>query len=234
MLKINDASNFRRSVAGLCLILGPVLIGVGGQVQPGPEVEGAPYLDAVAAAPGKAELSVLLNYLGFLVFAVGVMGAIHIVRGKGVVLAHIGGGLAVAGLISLTALSITSLYDIAIAENAPREIGVAVFDAPEGYTTAIVLLVIALLGTAIGLVILGRSGEPVSCRCGSGRSCSWRSCLSSSSRSACRSAKRWRACCCSAAIPRLVDLPPAGPVVATCVPLVEQVPCAHEAAVPAA
>lgn len=132
-----------------------MLIGAGGQVQPGPEVDGAPYLEAVAAAPGTAELSVLLNYLGFLVFAVGVMGAIHVVRGRGVVLAHIGGGLAVAGLISLTALSITSLYDIAIAENAPREIGVAVFDAPEDYTTAIVLLVIALLGTPIGLVILG-------------------------------------------------------------------------------
>ena len=154
MLKINNASSFRRSIAGLCLILGPVLIGVGGQVQPGPDVEGPLYLDAVAASPGMAEMSVLLNYLGFLVFAVGVIGAIHIVRGKGVVLAHIGGLLAVAGLISLTALSVTSLYDIAIAQNAPREIGVPIYNAPESYTTAIVLLALALFGTAIGLVIL--------------------------------------------------------------------------------
>jgi hypothetical protein len=154
VLKINDATNFRRSVAGLCLILGPVLIAVGGQLQPGLEVEDAAYLAALAESPGMADISVLLNYLGFLIFAVGAIGLIHVVRHKGVVLAHVGGLLALAGLISITALSVTTLYDIGIAQNAPPELGVPIYNSPESYTAAYVVLALALLGTAIGLVLL--------------------------------------------------------------------------------
>ena len=76
----------------------------------------------------------------------------HVIRGRGVVLAHLAGGLAVVGLISITALIWTGLYGISIAENAPRPIGLRVYDAPEDYFAAIVLLALALLGTAIGLI----------------------------------------------------------------------------------
>ena len=48
MLKLNDASNFRRTAAGLSLTLGPLLIALGQLLQPGQDVDGAPYLDAVA------------------------------------------------------------------------------------------------------------------------------------------------------------------------------------------
>jgi hypothetical protein len=154
VLKLNDASNFRRTAAGLSLTLGPLLIALGQLLQPGQDVDGAPYLDAVARDAEAMQLSIILSYLGFVLLAFGIIGAVHVIRGRGVVLAHLAGGLAVVGLISITALIWTGLYDISIAENAPRPIGLRVYEAPEDYFAAIVLLALALLGTAIGLILV--------------------------------------------------------------------------------
>jgi hypothetical protein len=114
---------------------------------------GAPYLDAVARDPAALQVSIILSYLGSVLFVIGLLGLVHFVRGRGV-LAHVAGAIAVFGYIGLTALFWTGVYDLAIAQHAARSLGVRIWDAPESYFSAYVLLIPALLGTALGTVLL--------------------------------------------------------------------------------
>ena len=101
---------------------------------------GAPYLDAVASDPAALQVSIILSYLGSGLFVIGLLGLVHVVRGRGV-LAHVAGAIAVFGYIGLTALFWTGVYDLAIAQHAPLSLGVRVWDAPESYFSAYVLLI---------------------------------------------------------------------------------------------
>ncbi len=52
MLKINDANDFRRSAAGLCLIGGPLVTVIGGLIAPWEETEEvAAWLRVLAESP---------------------------------------------------------------------------------------------------------------------------------------------------------------------------------------
>ena len=104
MLNIKNASGFRRGVAGLSLILGPILILLGSLTQTGSEAEGAAYLDALADSPGATQLSTLLSYFGFALLVPGIVGAVHVVRQRGVVLAHVAGAIALLGAVGIAAL----------------------------------------------------------------------------------------------------------------------------------
>jgi hypothetical protein len=97
MLKINDASNFRRTVAGLCLIAAPVVAGLALLVHPG---EGdAGLVGSIAANPGRVEVASLLIILSTVLFVPALMGVLNLVRGRGVTLVHIGVGLMLIGVI---------------------------------------------------------------------------------------------------------------------------------------
>ncbi len=154
MLNIKNASGFRRGVAGLSLILGPILVLLGSLTQTGTDAEGAAYLDALAESPGATQVSTLLSYFGFVLLVPGIVGAVHVVRQRGVVLAHVAGAIALLGAVGIAALVFTTFYDLSIAENAPRGPGVAVYDGVEGYPLAFLPAGLGFLGLPIGMVLL--------------------------------------------------------------------------------
>lgn len=90
MLKINDASNFRRTVTGPCLIAGPLVALIGALLTP-PTQSGTldAYLQAFAKNPARTQVSAVLLYFGNLLIAVSIFGIIHLLRHRAVVLAHI-------------------------------------------------------------------------------------------------------------------------------------------------
>ena len=152
---MSSASAFRRTVVGLCLVLGPLLLLVATFVIPDEgEEEAEEYLATIADETGRAEAGAILFYLGFVLLTVGIFGIIHLLRNRAVVLGHIGGVLAVVGAISFAALVATTFYDIALAESPDREAAVAIYDSLEDTAGFFVVLIPALIGTALGLLLL--------------------------------------------------------------------------------
>ena len=150
---MSNPSTFRRTVAGICLIAGPLLLLIGGAVTPSESSDGAnAYMKSVAADPGAYEWGTVAFALGFALLVPGLVGAVHLLRHRAVVLGHVFGSLAILGVVMFTALVATTFYDIAIAASLPLEQATKVNDAVEDVSGAGVVLIPALFGTFVGLV----------------------------------------------------------------------------------
>lgn len=110
MLKIWDATNFRRTVGGLCLILGPVLFAIVEITYPGGSGSGsvAQQLDTFARNQNLVLADIYLGIASAILFIPGVFALLHVTRMRGAVLGHVAAILAIAG-VCLAHLSLAGL-----------------------------------------------------------------------------------------------------------------------------
>lgn len=97
MMKINDADDFRRAVAGAALIAAPLALLAALLVHPG-EGDGG-FVQTIAENPGRVEISNLLIIFSSVLFVPGLVGILRLIRERGAVLAHVGVALAVIGVV---------------------------------------------------------------------------------------------------------------------------------------
>jgi hypothetical protein len=100
----SDARHFRRLVAGLCLIIAPVLLLVGALIHPQGKEEAAAHLAVVAENPNRYSLAHALLLLGLALFLPVVLALMHLLKGRGTTFGNLGGGLAMFGLFGATAV----------------------------------------------------------------------------------------------------------------------------------
>ncbi len=150
-----DATRFRRTASGLCLIVGPLVTIFGGLVPQWEESETtAAYLAAMAESPVRTQVSAVLLYFGFLLTAVGIFGIIHLLRHRAVVLGHVAGVLAVWGWVTLPGLLVSDFYDLSLAQWGNRQDAVAISERAGSYIGGAILGIPVVLGM-VGLVLLG-------------------------------------------------------------------------------
>ncbi len=157
-MNLTSASSFRRMACGLLLLIGPALILVASILDPavGEGGDTDDYLAAIGDDPDMAELSTALWIWGFTLTAIGIIGLVHVIRGRGVVLANIGGALALVGMIMFLPLFATTLHDLNNVEHVGLEVAERLSDdLEEDYWAPLAVLIPALLGTLIGFILLG-------------------------------------------------------------------------------
>jgi hypothetical protein len=155
-MNLTTATTFRRMACGLCLLVGPALLLAATIVDPsaGEGGETRDYLAALADDPDMAQLSTALWIYGFALMAIGIIGVVHVIRGRGVTLANVGGAFALFGMIMFVALVTTTINEINQAEHLDLRTAERLSDDIEDYWAAYVVLVPALLGTLIGFILL--------------------------------------------------------------------------------
>ncbi|HEY2598311.1 MAG TPA: hypothetical protein VGJ79_07505 [Candidatus Dormibacteraeota bacterium] len=99
MLKIWSASNFRRTLGGLCLIVAPAVQLVAMAMSPKGAGTANGVLQSAVQENGRFIQSDYLNILSGILFIPAFFAILHVVRGRGVVLAHIGVALALIGMV---------------------------------------------------------------------------------------------------------------------------------------
>lgn len=164
MLKIWDASNFRRTLAGLCLIAAPIAMLASevslSLVSPKNPLDTGQQLAIIAENPGTWQLAILLGLLAAILFVPAILGMIHLLRGRGVVLGHIGGGLALIGVLGFAGHQalLSAFGEIAKAGTAlglDQGLMVKVTERmEESLIGAIIVLLMWLLGLFFGLILL--------------------------------------------------------------------------------
>lgn len=98
---LSNATRFRRTTAGLCLMLAPLFLLASDLLQtrdPSKSIE--ELLDAVAANQLSKDIAFAFAIYGFALMVPAVIGMIHLLRDRSVALGHIGGTFAIIGLIS--------------------------------------------------------------------------------------------------------------------------------------
>lgn len=108
MLKIGDATNFRRTLGGLCLILAPVLFAIQEITYPGGGNSGAEQLDVAARNHNLMLADIYIGIASAVLFVPAVFTLLHVTRRRGVVLGHVAAMLAMTG-VALSGLALAGL-----------------------------------------------------------------------------------------------------------------------------
>src|SRR5687767_13267177 len=102
-MNFSDAHHLRKTVAGCCMVVGPLLALVAFIVSPAIKSDSAAQVAEAARHQDRFLLSMLLSLAAVLLVTGGALGLIHMLRERMVAYGHVGGGLALVGLIATMA-----------------------------------------------------------------------------------------------------------------------------------
>ncbi|GAA2211243.1 hypothetical protein GCM10009850_067020 [Nonomuraea monospora] len=158
---LTNASAFRRVAAGACLVLAPLCLLLGMVTDP---TEPGPYDPLVYAEnPGAVGVSATLLHYAWVLFVPGVIGLVHLVRRKGVVLANLAGAVTVIGLINFSSLMISDFFDIVLYGSLPADQAHKLMEEAAQPAMIAAWQLPGMIGSFLGLVLVAvayaRSGR---------------------------------------------------------------------------
>ncbi len=150
---ITNPASFRRRAAGASLILAPLCLLLGMAIDPVPSgiTETGP---SYALHPTAVGISASLLHYCWVLLVPGVIGLIHLVRGRGVVLAHIGGVLGVLGLIDFSSLTLVDFFESSAYQRLPAAQAAAIIDGAAQPAMIAGWQLPGMIGTLFGLILI--------------------------------------------------------------------------------
>jgi len=157
MLKITDANNFRRTLAGLCLIAAPLVILIQEWIAPeiGGEGEARDVLATIAENPGRYQAAAFLGLLAAILLIPALLGLVRLLsRGK-VVLGHVGGALALIGAVGFACNNVFNFLYLQMVEGG-ADLGemIALRERVKGSVGLLTIELMFAGGLLLGLVLL--------------------------------------------------------------------------------
>ncbi len=143
-----------RRLTAVALVLAAVLVVAGVAITPRDDGTTAGLLDAIAAAPGRTEAGDFLLHFGWTALTLACLGLVLLGASRRGPLLIAGALLAALGLTTMPGVFATDAYDLAIAQELPRAVGVVVSDAAASSPLAATLYVSGALGAALAPVLL--------------------------------------------------------------------------------
>lgn len=104
MLKVSDAHHFRKTVAGACMILAPLVLLVAMIVHPERKSDEGAQLAVISGDLDAWFAAHLLALIAVALAIPAVLGLMHMLRDREVAYGHVGGGLALVGLLATIGL----------------------------------------------------------------------------------------------------------------------------------
>jgi hypothetical protein len=151
MMGSADPHRFRKTVAGVCMLVAPALGLVGLIVSPGFHSGAAQQLATVAAHRDQWFVSELLILLSLVALVPAILGLMHMLREREVAYGHLGGGVALLGTMAAIG---ASGFDFAMWRMPATPQMAAVVHSFEHTTGTYVLFFLGTLCLAVGLIAL--------------------------------------------------------------------------------
>jgi hypothetical protein len=155
MLRLSDSRNFSRTLAAIGLIAGPVLLAIGGLLDPAWDDDAATYLQNVVDDKGMYIAAGALGTVGTLLFIPGMLGVRKLMRRRGISLGQAAATLLTFGLIGLVPVLAFNGFDVILAEAENREAAVAIYDdVEESAAVTIYWVSFFFVGIVLGSILL--------------------------------------------------------------------------------
>jgi hypothetical protein len=148
-MDLSDSHHFRKMVAGVCMVVAPILTLIAFVIGPEIETDAGPQL---AAAADDLDAYVAANLFGLAAVALlvpAVLGLMHMLREKRVAYGHVGGGLALLGLLATMASIGLGFFVWQMAHGGVSAAEVTLLDDVNESTA--VVLGVYVLGYGVGL-----------------------------------------------------------------------------------
>ncbi|GIH97106.1 hypothetical protein ACFFMN_19855 [Planobispora siamensis] len=152
MFSFTDPDAFRRWAAGVSLVLAPLCLLLGMIVDP-LEAGGNDVL-GYARNPAATGISATLLHYAWVLWIPGVIGLVHLVRERGVVLANVAGAATVIGLVNFSSLMIADFFDIVLYQRLPAEQATAILQDAAQPAMVAAWQIPGMAGSFVGLVLV--------------------------------------------------------------------------------
>jgi hypothetical protein len=154
MMGFSDSSHFRKTLAGMCMVLTPVFALASWVIAPTPHTGEAAQLASIAAHQDRELWSALFGMAAIACGIGATLGIMHMLRERRPVHAGIGGLLAVIGLMTWLASTGVDLMVWQMARDGVQASDVSAFKSLRDSTAGGIVLYWMPLLSAVGLVTL--------------------------------------------------------------------------------
>ncbi|MEU6408064.1 hypothetical protein [Microbispora sp. NPDC046933] len=129
MSVLSDPRTFRRSAAGLCLIIAPLVYVAGILTDPAlRQGRGDDTVGVYGQYPEQVSVSASVLHWSWVLLLPGIIGMIHLIRQRGVVFGHIAGGIAFLGIVNFSSLMLGDFFYSRLERALPAAEGAGLAD----------------------------------------------------------------------------------------------------------
>ena len=157
MLKLTDADDFRRTAMGLCLIAAPLVGLVSAFITPRFTGSIGEELAAISEHTGRWLIGGFLNLISFFLFMLAVLGIVHLLGHRSVILGHVGGGLVLLGAFFHGAIIGFALVEVPLVESGGPRDRVIEFANQMYESAAFMMILFPFLGWVLLAIALWRA-----------------------------------------------------------------------------
>jgi hypothetical protein len=153
-MQLSDAHHFRKMVAGACMVAAPVVLLVAMVIHPASDMNEAAQVATIAANLDAWYVAHLLALVSIALMVPAVLGLMHMLREREVASGHLGGGLAMVGLLAFAGiLGMEMAMWQMVAGGSTRE-AVGLLERLNDTTGIVIPFLLVSFGFSLGLACL--------------------------------------------------------------------------------
>jgi len=153
-MHLSDAHHFRKMVAGACMVVAPVVLLVSMVIHPASDMNEATQVATIADNLDAWYVAHLLALISIALTVPVVLGLMHMLREREVAFGHVGGGLAMLGLLAFAGIVGMELVMWQMVAGGSTREAVALLERLNDTAGIVIPFVLVSFGLALGLACL--------------------------------------------------------------------------------
>jgi hypothetical protein len=153
-MHLSDAHHFRKIVAGACMVVAPLVLLAAMVIHPASDMDEATQVATIADNLDAWYVAHLLALISIAVMVPAVLGLMHMLREREVAFGHLGGGLAMLGLLAFAGIVGMELVMWQMVAGGSTREAVALLERLNDTAGIVIPFVAVSFGFALGLACL--------------------------------------------------------------------------------
>jgi hypothetical protein len=153
-MHLSDAHHFRKIVAGACMVVAPLVLLVAMVIHPASDMNEATQVATIQDNLDAWYVAHLLALVSIAVMVPAVLGLMHMMREREVAFGHVGGGLAMLGLLAFAGIVGMELVMWQMAAGGSTREAVALLERLNNTAGIVIPFAFVSFGFALGLACL--------------------------------------------------------------------------------
>jgi hypothetical protein len=153
-MHLSDAHHFRKTIAGACMVVAPLVLLAAMVIHPASDMNEATQVATIQDNLDAWYVAHLLALISIALTVPAVLGLMHMLREREVAFGHVGGGLAVLGLLAFTGLVAMELVMWQMAAGGSTAETVSLLERLNSTAGIVIPFIFVSFGFAFGLACL--------------------------------------------------------------------------------
>jgi hypothetical protein len=153
-MHLSDAHHFRKMVAGACMVAAPLILLVAAVISPASDMDEATQVATIAHNLDAWYVANLLAFVSIALMVPAVLGLMHMLREREVAFGHVGGGLAMLGLLAFAGIIGMELVMWQMVAGGSTREAVALLERLNGTAGITIPFVLVSFGFTLGVACL--------------------------------------------------------------------------------